>query len=41
MSRKRDYIRHLVLRFPRASGDEPSMSIGFELIESFSPRERG
>ena len=29
------------LGFPRVSGDEPSMSIGFELQESFSPRERG
>ena len=31
----------LAMRFPRVSGDEPGPERALELVEAFSPRERG
>ena len=28
-------------RFPRVSGDEPTITVGKQVKEGFSPRERG
>ena len=41
MSRTTYGTTHLANRFPRVSGDEPRVYTIEDVIESFSPRERG
>ena len=41
MSRRRRHAHDDYQRFPRVSGDEPTIETAAELAEMFSPRERG
>ena len=41
MSRKLVAVNMLLDRFPRVSGDEPTVTVGKQVKEGFSPRERG